>query len=55
MSINTEVTHVTRIGANIFAELGFDEDEAKALQAQTQAQIAAAHDTSVRYGQAQNR
>ncbi len=43
MSINIEVTHVTPAGANIFAELGFGEDEAKELQAQAQAQIAAAH------------
>ena len=43
MSINIEVTHVTPAGANIFAELGFGEDEAKERQAQAQAQIAAAH------------
>ena len=41
MSIDTEITHVTRAGANIFAELGLGADEARQLQEQAKAQIAA--------------
>ena len=41
MSIDTAITHVTPVGANIFGELGFGDDEARQLQEQAQAQIAA--------------
>ncbi len=33
MKIDTEIRHVTKVGANIFVELGFSEVEAKRLQA----------------------
>ena len=37
--IDTRVRHVTRRGANLFAELGFPAAEAKRLQAQSRKQI----------------
>ena len=30
MKIDTEIRHVTKAGANVFLELGFSEEEAKA-------------------------
>nr|WP_314633697.1 XRE family transcriptional regulator [uncultured Janthinobacterium sp.] len=36
MSIDTKSARVTAVGANIFTELGFETDEAAALQAQSQ-------------------
>ncbi|WP_114814589.1 helix-turn-helix domain-containing protein [Paraburkholderia kururiensis] len=39
MSIDTEIRHVTKPGANLFLELGFAPDEAKRLHAASQKQI----------------
>lgn len=39
MTIDTQVRHVTKTGANLFSELGFAPEEAKQFQAQSQAQI----------------
>ena len=39
MTIDTEIRHVTKSGANIFLELGFAPDEAKRLQAASRKQI----------------
>lgn len=36
MSIETKSMHITPAGGNIFADLGFDEDEAKALKVEAQ-------------------
>lgn len=33
MKIDTEIRHVTKLGANLFLELGFSPEEAKRLQA----------------------
>ena len=42
MTIDTEIRHVTKPGANLFLELGFDYADAIHLQAQSQQHI---HDT----------
>jgi phage-related protein/predicted XRE-type DNA-binding protein len=39
MKIDTEISHVTRPGANLFLELGFSPDEAKRLKAASRKQI----------------
>jgi predicted XRE-type DNA-binding protein len=39
MNIDTEIRHVTKAGANIFAELGFSASEAEQFHAQSQQQI----------------
>lgn len=39
MTIDTEIRHVTRPGANIFLELGFAPGEARRLQAASRKQI----------------
>ena len=39
MTINTEIRHVTKPGANLFRELGFSPAEAKKLQAASRKQI----------------
>lgn len=39
MTIDTEVRHVTKPGANLFLELGFPPEEAKRLQAASRKQI----------------
>lgn len=41
MTIRTESAHVTAAEGNVFADLGFDEDEALALQQESQRIIAA--------------
>lgn len=37
--IDTQVRHVTKSGANLFAELGFSPDDARRFQAESQARI----------------
>lgn len=44
MTINTQVRHVTKAGANLFQELGFTPDEAARFQAESKQQI---NDTQV--------
>ncbi len=44
MTIDTEIRHVTKPGANLFLELGFAPDEAKRLQAMSRKRI---HDTQL--------
>jgi len=39
MTIDTEVRHITKPGANLFLELGFDATEAVHLQAESQQRI----------------
>lgn len=39
MTIDTEIRHVTKPGANLFLELGFPADEAKRLHAASKKQI----------------
>ena len=39
MTIDTEIRHVTKLGANLFLELGFLPAEAKRLQAASRKQI----------------
>ncbi|MEA3126733.1 MAG: hypothetical protein QOD67_3752 [Caballeronia sp.] len=39
MTIDTDVSHVTKPGANLFRELGFSAEEAKLLQAASRRQI----------------
>jgi predicted XRE-type DNA-binding protein len=39
-AIDTNVRHVTKAGANLFAELGFPPDEAARLQAESRQRIA---------------
>ena len=39
MTIDTEIRHVTKPGANLFLELGFSAEEAKRLQAASRTQI----------------
>jgi predicted XRE-type DNA-binding protein len=39
MTIDTEIRHVTKPGANLFLELGFSAEEAKRLQAASRQQI----------------
>ena len=39
MKIDTEISHVTKPGANLFRELGFSAEEAKRLQAASRKQI----------------
>jgi len=39
MTIDTEIRHVTKPGANLFRELGFSAEEAKRLQAASHKQI----------------
>lgn len=39
MTVDTQIRHVTRPDANLFAELGFSPDEAAQFQAQSQQQI----------------
>ena len=39
MTIDTEIRHVTKPGANLFLELGFSAGEAKRLQAASRTQI----------------
>jgi len=36
MNIETELTHVTPVGGNVFVDLGFEPEEAAALQAEAQ-------------------
>jgi predicted XRE-type DNA-binding protein len=40
MKIETKSSHITPAGGNVFADLGFDPDEAKRLKAESQAIIA---------------
>ena len=40
MSIETQSAHITPVGGNIFTDLGFEPEEAVALQAETQRIIA---------------
>jgi predicted XRE-type DNA-binding protein len=44
MTINTKIQHVTKPGANLFLELGFEPAEATRLQAESQKRI---NDTKV--------
>ena len=44
MTIDTEIRHVTKPGANLFLELGFDYADAVRLQAESQQHI---NDTKV--------
>ena len=39
MTIDTEIRHVTKAGANLFLELGFSAAEAKKLHAASRKQI----------------
>ncbi len=39
MTIDIEIRHITKAGANLFLELGFDSTEAEQLNAQSQQQI----------------
>ena len=39
MTIDTEVRHITKPGANLFLELGFDETEAAHFHAESQQRI----------------
>ena len=39
MTIDTEIHHVTKVGSNLFQELGFSADDAKRLQAASHKQI----------------
>jgi predicted XRE-type DNA-binding protein len=39
MKIDTEIRHVTRLGANLFLELGFEAEEAEHLHQASQKQI----------------
>lgn len=39
MTIDTEIRHVTKVGANLFLELGFPPEEARRLQAASRKQI----------------
>lgn len=39
MTVDTEIRHVTKPGANIFLELGFSPEEAKRLQAASRQEI----------------
>ena len=36
MSIETQSTHITPAGGNVFTDMGFEPEEAAALQAETQ-------------------
>jgi len=36
MNIDTEFTHVTPVGGNVFVDLGFELEEATAVQAESQ-------------------
>lgn len=36
MNIETELTHMTPVGGNVFVDLGFEPEEATALQAESQ-------------------
>lgn len=40
MSTETDSAHITPVGGNVFADLGFDTEEAAALQAESQRIIA---------------
>ncbi len=40
--IETESTHITPVGGNVFADLGFDAEEAAGLQAESRRRIAEA-------------
>lgn len=39
MNIDTNMTHITKSGGNIFLELGFDEEEAVLFNTQSQKSI----------------
>ncbi len=39
MTIDTEIRHVTKVGSNIFLELGFDAVEAEQFQAELQQHV----------------
>jgi hypothetical protein len=39
MTIDTQIRHVTKSGANLFRELGFTPDEAERFQAESKQQI----------------
>jgi predicted XRE-type DNA-binding protein len=39
MNIDTNITHITKSGSNIFLELGFDEEEAVLFNTQSQKSI----------------
>jgi len=39
MAIDTEIRHITKPGANVFLELGFDAAEAARFQAESQQRI----------------
>jgi hypothetical protein len=39
MKFDTEIRHVTKLGANVFLDLGFSPAEAKRLQAASRKQI----------------
>lgn len=36
MNIETELAHVTPVGSNVFVDLGFEPEEATALQSESQ-------------------
>lgn len=40
MDIDTKSTHITPIGGNVFADLGFDQDEALQLQSESRRIVA---------------
>jgi len=40
VSIETQSAHITPVGGNVFIDLGFESEEAAALQAETQRIIA---------------
>jgi len=50
MKIDTQISHVTKPGTNLFLELGFSAEEAKQLHGQSRRQIeqAKATDASVK-------
>ena len=39
MTIDTEIRHITKAGANLFSELGFDAEEAERLQLDLRGEI----------------
>jgi predicted XRE-type DNA-binding protein len=39
MTIDTSITHVTKVGSNLFSELGFDDTQAELLHVQSQQNI----------------
>ena len=39
MNIDTKSRHITRVGGNVFADLGFEREEAAVLQAESKRSI----------------